>query len=183
MLSRITKMRMSVVSVASRSSLRSTCLVISARSKSTADLKEASEKTSSPKPKETLSPIIRDIDSLLNASVQSSRESFGNNDFKNKFSMSSAIANPRDVAKSISPVNPVSGRSVDVHFSNINKAIKDVNYLVRSNRLPYFVKVQKRYIRPAKYAKQIKREWWRRKFSDGFKDLMGQVRDARRRGY
>lgn len=183
MLSRFRGMRISAISVASKPSVRCTGLIIPSRFKSTADQNDTLEKNSSRKPQETSSPIIRDIDSLLNASVQSSRKDLDTNDFRNKFSMSSPIANPRDVAKSISPVSPLSGRSVDVHFNNINKAIKDVNNLVRSNRLPYFVKVQKRFIRPAKYAKQIKREWWRKKFSVGFKDLMSQVRDARRRGY
>lgn len=183
MLSRVTGMRMGVVSAITRPAFRATGLIVPARYKSTAEKNASSEQGPASKSQEYASPIIKDIDSLLNASVQSSRQDYGSADFKNTFSMSSPMANPRDVAKSISPVSPQSGRSVDVHFGNLNKAIKDVNNMVRTNRLPYFVKVQKRFIRPAKYAKQIKREWWRRKFSDGFKDLMGQVRDARRRGY
>ena len=78
---------------------------------------------------------------------------------------------------------PIAGRSVDVQYGNFNRALGGIFTVVKSNKIRYLQKVQSRFIPPAKYRKQKKREWWRRKFAQGFKELMSQVRDAKRRGY
>lgn len=90
---------------------------------------------------------------------------------------------PRDVAKSIRVQGPPAGRTVDVQYGNLGFALGGLRNVLRANRINYFKKVQARHIPPAKYKKQRKREWWRRRFSEGFKDLMAQVKDAKRRGY
>lgn len=91
--------------------------------------------------------------------------------------------NPRDIAKTIKMHGPAAGRSVDVQSKNLGRALNGVKGLLLSSKVKYLKGVQSRYIRPAKYTKQKHREWWRRKFAAGFKDLMWQVNDARRRGY
>lgn len=90
---------------------------------------------------------------------------------------------PRDIAKTIRMHGPVAGRTVDVHNNNMGKALGGLNSLANASKIRYLKQIQSRFIRPAKYTKQKRREWWRRKFAVGFKDLMGQVNDARRRGY
>ncbi|KAK6456511.1 uncharacterized protein RJT20DRAFT_45182 [Scheffersomyces xylosifermentans] len=125
---------------------------------------------------------INDINELLNSSLELSDSSYLNSK-SSEYGLGDMIPNPRDVAKNIREMGPVAGRAVDVHYGGLGKAFAGVRRLGNANRIKYHQKVQERYIRPAKYAKQKKREWWRRKFSDGFKDLMSQVNDARRRGY
>ncbi|KAI5967611.1 hypothetical protein KGF57_000305 [Candida theae] len=90
---------------------------------------------------------------------------------------------PREVAKGIREFGTNAGRTVDVNYNNLARAFTQVKRLGNENKIRYLQKIQSRYIRPAKYRKQLKREWWRRKFSAGFKDLLAQVNDARRRGY
>lgn len=124
---------------------------------------------------------INDINDLLNSSLENTDSSYLNKG--SQYGLGNLAPNPRDVAKSIPMFGPIAGRSVDVHYSSLDKAVKNVTRLILNNRLAYHKKVQKRFIRPAKLAKQKKRDWWRRKFSEGFKDLMSQVEDARRRGY
>ncbi|KAG5416903.1 hypothetical protein I9W82_005633 [Candida metapsilosis] len=90
---------------------------------------------------------------------------------------------PREVAKGIREFGTNAGRTVDVNYNNLARAFTQIKRVGNENKLRYLQKIQSRYIRPAKYRKQLKREWWRRKFSSGFKDLLAQVNDARRRGY
>lgn len=125
---------------------------------------------------------VNDINDLLNSSLELPENSYLNNK-SNEYGLGNLAPNPRDVAKSIPMFGPIAGRTVDVHYGGLDKAVKNVGRVVLSNRLAYYKKVQKRFIAPAKHAKQKKRDWWRRKFSEGFKDLMTQVEDARRRGY
>ncbi|KAI5950732.1 hypothetical protein KGF54_003806 [Candida jiufengensis] len=90
---------------------------------------------------------------------------------------------PREVAKGIKEFGTNAGRSIDVNYNNLSRTFVQIKRLNNENKIRYLQKIQSRYIRPAKYKKQLKREWWRRKFSSGFKDLLAQVNDARRRGY
>ncbi|KAI5959034.1 hypothetical protein CANMA_004158 [Candida margitis] len=90
---------------------------------------------------------------------------------------------PREVAKGIREFGTNAGRTVDVNYNNLARAFTQIKRVGNENKIRYLQKIQSRYIRPAKYRKQLKREWWRRKFSGGFKDLLAQVNDARRRGY
>lgn len=124
---------------------------------------------------------VNDINDLLNSSLENPDTSYLTKG--SQYGLGNLAPNPRDVAKSIPMFGPIAGRSVDVHYNSLDKAVKNVTRLILNNRLAYHKKVQRRFIRPAKLAKQKKRDWWRRKFSEGFKDLMSQVEDARRRGY
>lgn len=100
-----------------------------------------------------------------------------------EYMFGNSVPHPRDVASGIRLQGPIAGRTIDVQYGNLGRAISGVLTVIRSNRIRYFKKVQTRYIRPAKYQKQRRREWWRKTFSHGFKELMSQVRDAKRRGY
>ncbi|ABN65639.1 predicted protein [Scheffersomyces stipitis CBS 6054] len=126
---------------------------------------------------------INDINELLNSSLELSENSAFLHSKSSDYGLGDVVPNPRDVAKNIREMGPVAGRAVDVHYGGLGKAFAGVRRLGFTNKIKHYQKVQERYIRPAKYAKQKKREWWRRKFSEGFKDLMSQVNDARRRGY
>lgn len=99
------------------------------------------------------------------------------------YNFGNALKHPRDVAKGIRLQGPAAGRTVDVQYGNFGFAVGGIRRITRSNKLQYLQKVQSRFIRPAKYQKQKKREWWRRRFSEGFRDLMRQVQDSKRRGY
>ncbi|KAK6460542.1 hypothetical protein DFJ63DRAFT_229310 [Scheffersomyces coipomensis] len=125
---------------------------------------------------------ISDINDLLNSSL----EHTDSNIFNSKSSQYGTLdlaPQPRDTAKKIKIFGPLSGRTIDVQHNSLGRAFGQIRRLGFDNRIKYFQKVQERYIRPAKYRKQKKREWWRKKFSEGFKDLMAEVNDARRRGY
>ncbi|KAL6454446.1 MRP21 37S ribosomal protein MRP21 [Candida maltosa Xu316] len=125
---------------------------------------------------ELLNNSIPDTNTILNSSEKFSlHEKFG---FEQ-----SREPSPREVAKNIRQFGTYSGRVVDVHYNNVSRSFGQVKRLVNENKIRYLQKVQSRYIRPAKYRKQLKREWWRRKFQAGFRDLLHQVNDARRRGY
>lgn len=125
---------------------------------------------------------ISDIDSLLSSTFDpQSNSKF--NEKSQDYLLQNSLKHPRDVAKSIRVTGPFAGRTVDVHYGNLGRALAALNSIIRNNRVRYLQKVQTRFIRPAKYKKQKKREWWRRKFSLGFKELMAEVRDAKRRGY
>lgn len=90
---------------------------------------------------------------------------------------------PRDIAKNIRVNGPLAGRTIDIHPGGVSYGLSSLNAVIRSNKVRYLKKIQSRYIPPAKYRKQLKREWWRRRFLSGFKELMAKVNDARRRGY
>lgn len=91
--------------------------------------------------------------------------------------------NPRDVAKKIRVTGVLAGRTVDMIPGVVSYGIHSIRVLSKANKIRYLQSIQRRYIRPAKYRKQKKREWWRRRFQEGFKDLLAKVIDARRRGY
>lgn len=90
---------------------------------------------------------------------------------------------PRDVAKNIRVNGPLAGRTVDTSAGGVSYAVGGINSIIRNNKIRYLQRIQSRYIPPGKYKNQLKREWWRRRFFQGFKGLMAQVNDARRRGY
>ncbi|RLV82567.1 hypothetical protein JA9_003772 [Meyerozyma sp. JA9] len=127
------------------------------------------------------SQAIADVDNLLNETSNFHANSFSNRSKDRMFDIS--VKHPRDVAKSIRVQGPIAGRSVDVQYGNFARSLSSMFAVVRSNKIRYLKKIQARHIPPAKLRKQKKREWWRRKFSSGFKELMAQVRDAKRRGY
>ncbi|MCH0629988.1 ribosomal protein S21/MRP21 [Kocuria palustris] len=93
------------------------------------------------------------------------------------------VDSPREMAARINVQLPMAGRVAIVKRGNIGEAIGKINRTIGENKVRYLNKQQSRFTRPAKLAKQKKREWWRKRFSEGFKDLMDQVRDAKRRGY
>lgn len=99
------------------------------------------------------------------------------------FLLGDEVKDPRDVAKSINISGPASGRSVDVKFLNVGFAVGSVALIIRTNNIKQQWHFQKRYIRPAKYRKEKKRQWWRQHFARGFSDLMADITDAKRRGY
>lgn len=132
--------------------------------------------------KDRNSSAISDIDNLLSSTFDFQSNSHYSNK-SNDYILDNSLKHPRDVAKSIRLQGPIAGRSVDVQYGNFNRALGGIFTVVKSNKIRYLQKVQSRFIPPAKYRKQKKREWWRRKFSQGFKELMSQVRDAKRRGY
>lgn len=123
---------------------------------------------------------ISDIDNLLSNTFEPQHDDKGRT---TDYLIHSSLKHPRDVAKSIRLQESRAGRTVEVSYGNISRALGQLNSILRSNKIRYLQKVQLRYIPPAKYQKQKKREWWRRKFSQGFKELMSEVRDAKRRGY
>lgn len=125
---------------------------------------------------------VLDVDSLLKGAVEPQSPShFGR--ATDNLLFENTLKHPRDVARGMRVLGPLAGRTVEVPFNNIGAALGGLNNTIRLNKIRYLQKVQKRFIPPAKYAKQKKREWWRRQFSHGFKELMAQVRDAKRRGY
>ncbi|CAH6718499.1 37S ribosomal protein Mrp21p, mitochondrial [[Candida] jaroonii] len=95
----------------------------------------------------------------------------------------SKVMHPRDVAKRIKITGPLAGRTINVTNNNVGASLKMLNSVIMSNKIRYLQRIQSRYIRPAKYRKQLKREWWRRKFSEEFKKLLAKVNDAKRKGY
>lgn len=132
--------------------------------------------------KERNTSAINDIDNLLSSTFDFQNNSHYTNK-SNDYILDNSLKHPRDVAKSSRLHGPIAGRTVDVQYGNFNRALGGIFTVVKSNKIRYLQKVQSRFIPPAKYRKQKKREWWRRKFSLGFKELMSQVRDAKRRGY
>ncbi|KAF6053142.1 Ribosomal protein S21 family protein [Candida parapsilosis] len=138
--------------------------------------KDVSAAKYSPKPESTVN-----IDDLLKNSIpdlsfsESINERFG---FE-----ANRQPTPREVAKGIREFGTNAGRTVDVNYNNLARAFTQIKRIGNENKIRYLQRVQSRYIRPAKYRKQLKREWWRRKFSAGFKNLLAQVNNARRRGY
>lgn len=128
------------------------------------------------------SSTIDTIDNLLSETSNNANKLHFNNK-SDDYIFGNSIPHPRDVAKNIRLHGAIAGRTVDVQYGNFGRALSGVNSVIRNNKVRYLQKVQNRFIPPAKYAKQKKREWWRRRFSQGFKDLMSQVRDAKRRGY
>lgn len=141
--------------------------------------KQASESTN----KQSLN-----IDDLLNSSIPEAKSP--STTFPTTFSLHDKFGfeqnrqpTPREVAKNIREFGTNAGRTVDVNYNNISRSFNQMRRVVNENKIRYLQRIQSRYIRPAKYRKQLKREWWRRKFAAGFKDLLHQVNDARRRGY
>ncbi|KAG7193279.1 uncharacterized protein KQ657_001042 [Scheffersomyces spartinae] len=127
-----------------------------------------------------------DIDTLLKSNLFDAKFLFGadiNGSNEDPSLFSRTLQHPRDVAKSIRISGPEAGTAVDVRNGSIALTYGMLQLTLRKTNVRYLQNVQKRYIRPAKYRKQLKSEWWRRNFSKGFKDLMAQVRDAKRRGY
>lgn len=79
---------------------------------------------------------------------------------------------------------PLAGRTLDVRMGqNVGNIVGGLATLVRTNKVRFLKTEQARFIGKAKLQKQKHRQWWRRNFSAGFKELMSQVRDAKRRGY
>ncbi|ODV82136.1 uncharacterized protein CANTADRAFT_93328 [Suhomyces tanzawaensis NRRL Y-17324] len=154
----------------------------SARFNSSFDQLNAAVKQSNKKGSQENASTVSDINDLLNSSLELPETSYLGKK-NNEYGLGNMVPNPRDVAKSIRQNGPIAGRTVDVHYNSIGKALYSLNGININNKIRYLQNIQSRHIRPAKYTKQKRREWWRRKFSDGFKELMGQVQDARRRGY
>jgi small subunit ribosomal protein MRP21 len=134
------------------------------------------------KPDSENSNSVTDINELLNSSLETPDTSYLNSK-SNEYGLGEIVPHPRDVAKNIRIQGPMAGRVVDVNYGNLNRALVNMRHVISQNKIRPLQKLQSRYVRPAKLRKQMKREWWRRKFSAGFKDLMSQVTDARRRGY
>lgn len=135
--------------------------------------------TSSTTNKPSLDDSLFDVLNNLDSNTQSSDKAF-----QDDLGLSSATQiHPRDIAKNIRMSGPLAGRTVDVNSGAVSYGVNSINTILRTNKIRYLQRVQSRYIPPAKYRKQLKREWWRRRFLQGFKGLMAQVNDAKRRGY
>lgn len=133
------------------------------------------------KPKVDNSANVKDINDLLNSSFESDSST---KHFKSKSDWGlDVIPHPRDVARNIKIQGPSAGRVADVNNGQLTRAIAQINRTVKANKIRYLQKIQARHIPRGKLKKQKKREWWRKKFSEGYKDLMAQVANARRRGY
>lgn len=146
---------------------------------------QASQNKATGKP-EKVSSGVDDIDTLLKSNLFDAKFLFGgdaNGSNEDPSLFARTLQHPRDVAKSIRISGPEAGTAVDVRNGSIALTYGMLLLTLRKTNVRYLQNVQKRYIRPAKYRKQLKSEWWRRNFSKGFKDLMAQVRDAKRRGY
>lgn len=120
-----------------------------------------------------------DIDELLRSSIPDFAFEKANTDDI----LLDVEADPRLVAKRMRVNDHNAGRIVDLKFNNISQGLAMNRRLVKENKIRYLAKVQKRFIRPGKYKGQLRREWWRRHFKSGFRDMLSQVNDARRRGY
>lgn len=145
-------------------------------------------KSTSPQNSESTEKQSLNIDDLLNSSIPEPKSP--SSAFPTSFSLHDRFGfeqtrqpTPREVAKNIREFGTNAGRTVDVNYNNISRSFNQMKRVVNENKIRYLQRIQSRYIRPAKYRKQLKREWWRRKFAAGFKDLLHQVNDARRRGY
>ena len=146
--------------------------------------------------------VISDVDHLLlsfedtlktNGNASSSSTStpgsskFTSSDFRARSSnylLQQPAPHPRDVAKNVRMFGPLAGRTLDVRMGqNVGNIVGGLATLVRTNKVRFLKTEQARFIGKAKLQKQKHRQWWRRNFSAGFKELMSQVRDAKRRGY
>ena len=137
----------------------------------------------------TETPQKSEVDDLL-ANVQDNSNANINNIFMSSSQGSynddifgPSQVHPRYIAKNIRVNGPLAGRTVDVHGGKLSYGLSGINAIVRNNKIRYLYNVQSRFIPPAKYKKQLKREWWRNNFAKGFKELLGEVKDAKRRGY
>lgn len=129
------------------------------------------------------SDSVKDINDLLNSSLETPDNLHFRSRNNNEYGLGDVMPHPRDVAKNIKIQGSMAGRVVDVHYGQLNRAVFGMHRVISQNKIRYLQKIQSRHIPKAKLKKQQRREWWRKKFSDGFKDLMSQVNDARRRGY
>lgn len=145
---------------------------------------QSNEKSTTTNDSQTKSTL--NIDDLLSNSILETRERPQSNSFGvyDKFGFEQTRQpTPREVAKNIREFGVNAGRTVDVSYNNISRSFAQVKRVVNDNKIRYLQRIQSRFIRPTKYRKQLKREWWRRRFSQGFKELLHDVNDARRRGY
>lgn len=145
---------------------------------------QSNEKSTTTNDSQTKSTL--NIDDLLSNSILETRERPQSNSFGvyDKFGFEQTRQpTPREVAKNIREFGVNAGRTVDVSYNNISRSFAQVKRVVNDNKIRYLQRIQSRFIRPAKYRKQLKREWWRRRVSQGFKELLHDVNDARRRGY
>ncbi|ODV65333.1 hypothetical protein HYPBUDRAFT_154114 [Hyphopichia burtonii NRRL Y-1933] len=122
---------------------------------------------------------VEHVDSLLGGSDQPAYHSISTRDTY----LGSEVRHPREVAKDIRLRGPLAGRAVNVVGNNVLRASSQLKSLIRDNKIRQLHRSQLRFTTPAKFRKQKKREWWRTRFAEGFKDIMTQVQDARRRGY
>lgn len=123
---------------------------------------------------DSLIGVLNELDVKPNASI----------DYHDDLGLSASTKmHPRDIAKNIRMSGPLAGRTIDARRGGLGFSLSNLRQLLMSNKVMYLQKVQRRHIPKAKYRKQLKREWWRRRFMEGFKGLMAQVNDAKRRGY
>lgn len=123
-----------------------------------------------------------DLDELLANSpklTDSPAFSFG----KSSASRANAPRDPREVAKSIPVSGPAAGRSLDVIQKSLGAAIGNMYRTIRTSNIRGTVMTQARFIRPAKYRKAKKSRWWKKHFALRFAEMMGDIKDAQRRGY
>ena len=145
-----------------------------------------SEGAPTPNNSKPQTPSLNDVLSLLNLTIQTTSGDAEAGEFNRNgkmFSFAAHTMSPKDTANLINVQLPMAGRCTEVRKNNLGEAIQKLNRIGGENKIRYLKKQQARFTRPAKLAKQKRREWWRRRFSDGFKELMDQVRDAKRRGY
>ncbi|RCK59336.1 hypothetical protein Cantr_07862 [Candida viswanathii] len=134
-----------------------------------------------------------DIDTLLKTSIPDKKQTLSNSvstAFPSSFSLNEKFEfqeegapTPRDVARNMRVFGSVSGRSITVRSRNLPVAFNLLNSTLTENRIKYLQKVQSRFTPPAKHRKNVRNARWRIHFKTKFKEMLGEVFDARRRGY
>lgn len=125
---------------------------------------------------------IFDIDELIANSpgLQTNHELGLNYD---SYAFGNTEKHPRDVAKELSLTGTQAGRTVEVKQGNVSQSLKVLFRLLRDELIISMKFRQKRHLRPALLHDRKHRLWWRKNFAARFSELLGQVRDAKRRGY
>lgn len=122
-----------------------------------------------------------DIDNLIANSPGLQDSTTSNLKFDN-FAFGSSLRNPREVAKSINMSGPAAGRSVAVR-GNLQPSISVFQLALKRDRIRLFHRYQLRFIRPAKFQKIKKMQWWKQNFRQQFQYLIINIKEAKRRGY
>lgn len=123
------------------------------------------------------------INDLLSSTLAEASSPSSSTSFQRDFGLSRGERHPRDIAKRIREFGTNAGRTVYVTHGGVDAGFGSLTRVANENRIKYLQRVQARFIRPAKYRKQLRREWWRRHFKENFKKMMHQVNEATRRGY
>lgn len=122
-----------------------------------------------------------EMNGIINQSLGNSE----NNDDKKSVNdlFGDTCLHPREVAKNLRIYGPISGRVVDVHNHNLNQSLNALNRVVTENRIKHYQKIESRYIKPGKYKVKKKIENRKNFFMKGFKSLIEDLHECKRRGF